>query len=262
MGIPFVYAWPKELTNKEWQKKKGLKDKLKKATKTGLGKMLEDAEKEWKKINWDSLDASTAMKPVDPSAKYKAIQEIAFAKAQALAELKNQVATTRKVLMKASGLARDAAKSGELSKDATVAANAISKGLLDQEQLIRTISLDDFAQKAQRFQQLFDMQVNKLDGDINNLEAAIKKVLKTPTHEQWNAEVKQRCRSVGNTLGNFDVFKAQWKVWVKFDGGQADNHPELKKGCAPERESEIIRSLLTEVASEIPKLRTALKKPG
>jgi hypothetical protein len=79
------------------------------------------------------------------------------------------------------------------------------------------------------------------------------------TQAGWRERsVKQKFRSVGNTLGNNDQFKEQWKVWVKFDGGQADNQPDLKKGVDPETEKKIILEIVKEAVPHLKKLKEQL----
>jgi hypothetical protein len=257
-AVPEVF--PKELTNKAWQKEKSVLDKVKSKTKTGLGEDLEAAEEAWNKINWIALDATTAMGKVDQSSKYRAPKEFDFAKAVAEAELKGPVELARKALLKASASARDASQNKDLSKDAVKKATEISKKLLDMEKSLRDIHLDDFDEKKARFEELFALQMKGLKKAVLDLEAGLGEVAKSPTKETWNDSVKQKFRSVGNTLGNFEQFKEPWKVWVKFDGLQADNHPDLKKGVDPAREKEIILGLVKEVLPHLKTLKGMVAK--
>jgi hypothetical protein len=254
-------VYPKELSNKAWQKEKSVMDKLKSKTKTGLGEDLEAAETAWNKINWDALDCTTAMKKVDQSAKYRSDKEFDVAKAVAEAELKGPVAFARKALLKASGSARDASLNKEMSKDAVKKAQEISKKLLEMETTLHEIKLDDFDAHKKRYQELFAMQMKGLKTAVDNLEAGLKEVVQNPTKQTWEDKAKQRFRSVGNTLGNFsEQFKEPWKVWVKFDGFQASNHPELKKGVTPDREKEIIIGLVKEVLPHLKELKSLIAK--
>lgn len=259
--IRFDINYPRELTNKAWQKAKSLKDKLQKATKTGLGELLDNAQAKWESVNWNSLEVSWAMRKVDQSAKFRSIKEIQIAKAVGEAELKGPVKLARQALLAASKKADSLAKEGKLSKDATAKARELAKKLLEQEALLRDLTLDDFDEKAVRFQQLYDMQIKKLKGDVQNLEEGLKKVVKSPTKKTWEDEAKQQCRSVGNTLGNYDEFKAHWKVWQKFDGLQVERHPELKKDArtTPEREKEVILDIVKEMLPHLNKLKQDLK---
>jgi hypothetical protein len=262
MAINFLTDYPKELTNKAWQKEKSVMDKLKGKTKTGLGDELEAAEAAWNKINWDSMHADNAMLKVDKSGKYKNESEFDFAKKNAEAELKGAVASARKALMKASGTARDTSMNKDLSKDAIAKAKAISAGLLDLEGKLRDIKLDDFDQKKDHWKQLMAMQIKGLKTAADNLEEGLKKVVQTPTKVTWNQEVKQKFRSVGNTLGNFDQFKDLWKDWVKLDGLQADRHPVLSKtdNVDPAKEKEIIIGLVKEALPHLKSLKTVMSK--
>jgi hypothetical protein len=58
MTVPHDKTYPTNATNKTWQAKKTVGDKM--LTKTGLGDKLTAAEKAWKEIPWDELDLSKA----------------------------------------------------------------------------------------------------------------------------------------------------------------------------------------------------------
>lgn len=258
--LNFVTIYPAEVTNKEWQKKKTLKDKLKKSTKTGLGELLDNAEQKWGAINWNALDVRDAMKKVDKSAKYRSIKEIQIAKAIGEAELKGPVQLARKALLAASKKASLVVKDGHLSKEAAAKASAISKKLLEQEAYLRDLTLQDFDDYVVKFQQLYDMEMKKLKASITNLEAGLKAVAKDPTADNWEEQVKQKCRSIGNALGNFDEFKEHWSVWQKFDGFQVEKHPVIKKGDAtPDQEKQVVLDCVKEILPHLDKLKKAVK---
>lgn len=252
----FLTDYPADLTNKSWQKAKSFLDKNKAKTKTGLGDALEKAEAEWKRINWPALDASQAMGKVDQSAKYRSAKEFDFAKAVGIAEMKGKVAAASRALLEAGKVALETSKNKDLSKDAVKKATALSKGLIDQSRLLRDgIDLSDFDEKRDRWLELQKMQMAGFKKAVSELEAALKQVAQDPTKKTFNEKAKQKFRSVGNTLGNNEQFKEQWKVWVKFDGGQADNHPELKKGVDPETEKKIILQIVKDALPHLQKLK-------
>jgi hypothetical protein len=94
------------------------------------------------------------------------------------------------------------------------------------------------------------------------LEDGLKKVVQNPTKETWQDEAKQKFRSVGNTLGNYEQFKDVWKTWAKFDGLQVEKHPQLSKtkGVTAEQEKEIIIGLVKEVLPHLKDLKTMANK--
>jgi len=258
LAITFLTDYPKELTNKSWQKEKSIADKLKSKTKTGLGEALETAEEAWKKINWESMIADNAMFKVDSGGKYRGEEEFDFAKGIAQAEVKGAVASARKALMAASAAARDTSANKDMSKDAVKKAQELSKGLMDLESKLRDINLDDFDEKKKRWLQLKDMQMKALKKDIENLEKALIAVAKEPTLDYWNTNVKQKFRSVGNTLGNFNEFKEEWKTWQPWDGFQAERHPlvkKAKKGEELQAQEQAIKAILKETIPELAKLK-------
>ena len=62
MAIKVVPKYPVVAKNVSWQKQKSFRDKLKKATKTGLGTQLEAAEKAFAKIDCNKLDVNRRQK--------------------------------------------------------------------------------------------------------------------------------------------------------------------------------------------------------
>jgi len=263
LAITFLTEYPKELTNKAWQKEKSITDKLKKNTKTGLGDALEAAAKAWDKISWNMLIADNAMFTVDSGGKYRGEEEFEFAKANAKAELAGAVASARKCLMAASKEAHNTSENKELSKDAVKKAVTLSKGLMDMESNLRDIKLDDFDEKKKRWLQLKDMQMKALKKDIENLEKALLAVAKEPTLKYWSDNVKQKFRSVGNTLGNFNEFKEEWKTWQPWDGFQAERHPLVKKAKKGEEAAaaeQAIKAILKETIPELAKLKKKVAK--
>jgi hypothetical protein len=200
------------------------------------------------------------MKKVDAHAKYRSFKEIKVAKAVGEAELKGPVQLARKALLAASKKASLVVKDGKLSKEAAAKASAISKKLLEQEALLRDLTLQDFDDHVAKFQQLYDMEVKKLKVSIANLEAGLKAAVNTPTANTWQKEVKQKCRSIGNVLGNFDEFKEHWKVWQKFDGFQVEKHPVIKKGGATQdEEKQVVLDCVMEMLPHLDKLKKAVK---
>jgi len=253
--------FPDALTNKSWQKKKSFLDKAKAKTKTGLGTELEAVEKSWDKINWPSLDATQAMGKVDQSAKYKSAKEFDFAKAVGESEVKGQVAVVRKNLLKVSKLAHTTSQNKDLSKDAIKKAQEIARGLLDLETGLRDIDLSDFDEKKSRWLELQAMQLKGLKKAVLELEVGLTAVAKDPTVDNWNNKVKQKFRSVGNTLGNNDAFKEDWKVWINFDGLQIEKDPALKvKGITEEAQKKIVLGHVKTAIGPLQKLKVKVAK--
>ena len=121
MTVPENTKYPQNLTNAYWQTKKSFKDKTKKATKTGLGDKLTAAEKAWKAIPFDKLDATKH----DPKSAAEAQKLLADAKTVRTTQVKAAIAALNTAKLKAT----ETAKNADLSPAAKLAANAMVEPL-------------------------------------------------------------------------------------------------------------------------------------
>lgn len=145
MTVPTDKTYPAAATNTAWQKKKGVLDKAKAATKTGLGATLTAAETAWKGIPWADLDASKKTAGTPSGAEKlketaeEALKKVATAKTK-LTLAKNKAATTKTTSGLSSG-AKTAA--GQIE---TALENALSRlddiKLTDFDQLIEKVKTD------------------------------------------------------------------------------------------------------------------------
>jgi len=138
MTVPKDKTYPAIATNDAWQKKKSFKDKAKSATKTGLGAKLTAAEKAWKLIEWDKLDAK----------KLAATKSISVAKqnVQAATTALAKVTTAKNLVHAAHAEAVKAAANAALSSTAMTAAGAIRDALATAEANLGKANVNDFQQ--------------------------------------------------------------------------------------------------------------------
>jgi hypothetical protein len=136
MAITFPTAYPAELKNAAWQKKKSFIDKAKASTKTGLGAALTKAEQEWGKIKFAAL----AAKPSDALSERIASESKAFAQKYH----QGQVEVARKALLAAGKLASTTSHNTALSKTARAAALDLSNKMARQALRLQLIKFDDF----------------------------------------------------------------------------------------------------------------------
>jgi BMFP domain-containing protein YqiC len=137
MSIPQDTVYPGLATNTEWQKKKSYKDKLKSATKTGLGAKLKTAEQAWAAIKWQYL------KEVDLHPRPQtAVQAESNLNRARLAM--HQVETTRAAVTEAHSAALQAANNQVLTQTARDYATNIAQLLQKALNRLAQVNIDDF----------------------------------------------------------------------------------------------------------------------
>lgn len=208
-----LMTYPKEITDKHWQKKKGV---IGKATKTGLGAELIKCEKLHKKVNVIKLDVG--------SSSPKTQDDIDRGTKEAKAHYGSAVAPLRKQLLAAKAKADEAEKKLKKAvggKSAAKEAASISKGLADFALTCKSIDLQASIKAAQE-------RVAKLNAiAAKQLVPSFKKFLKGAqdflkgdgSADSWNSLMKQNGRSVSNSIKQLDAYnKKFWKDFVKFQG--------------------------------------------
>ncbi len=236
-GYVTIYGYPKTCTDAAWQKKKSFLDKAKKATKTGLGAELLKAEAAYKKIKWETLDAKMQGKWADGDA-------IREGKRLAQKHYTAAVKPATTAFLRASKVAHTTSKNAALSKTAQAAAVAISKELLRHVGVWNTIKYDDFDEVLQRWQQGVDLWRGRLKGNLLSLERMLDALDDDPKLANWDNDLTQAFRSVGNSLGNNPEFKDIWPTWQPWDGLHHTKHPKLQGKSTPKEEALAIKSII------------------
>jgi hypothetical protein len=182
MTVNFPTAYPAALTNAAWQKKKSFKDKLKSKTKTGLGAALVLAEKEWKKIAFNKLDAS---KQTGAERGARPLPMLRANRAAAQVLLDGQVNTTVEALMAASSKAAETGKNTSLSATAQKAATAVSLAAMKQAALLKGLTLADFDQEISEAEEEFEQGKDEYESRVKRIRSAVESLRRTPTATNW-----------------------------------------------------------------------------
>ena len=136
MTVPKDTLYPVLATKTEWHKKKSFKDKVKSATKTGLGEKLKTAEQAWAAIKWEYLNEVDLPRP------QSAVQAQSNLNRAKLAL--QAVATTRTALTNARNAALQAADNDALSATAQTYATNIAAALAKALNRLAQVKIDDF----------------------------------------------------------------------------------------------------------------------
>jgi hypothetical protein len=251
MALPDDYiilgGYPALITDREWQKKKKFKDKLRKVTKTGLGAELIKAEAAYKKIKFDLLDAKM-------QGKWPSGDAIVEGKERAEDHYARVVKPAITIFLRASKKAHLATKNAALSKQAQTAAAAISKELMKHVAAWNSIEFDDFDEALDRWRQGIARWRQRLDGNVDTLEGLIDALADDPKLDNWDNTLTQAFRSVGNSLGNNPEFKDLWPIWKPWDGLQKKNLVRRTKKA----ETEALNEHIAEVRQQIEILKGRL----
>lgn len=201
MHITFNTAWPANLTDKEWQKKKSFTDKAKSKTKTGLGAELTKAETAWKKIVFDALDVTKAAGKLGNPVIFNKPDHYTAAKLVATHQTTVALDAIKAIKLAAAKAATTKANTG-LSSTAKAAAATIETGLLHQATLIQTISLKDFDDKRDELAKLtFETNLAAVKRNLAKANEFIKKVEATPTRATFNDGIQDHSRPLTVPLG-------------------------------------------------------------
>lgn len=248
MALPLQLAdYPSTLTNKHWQAKKGNIAKM--VGKTGVGEQLTKCEAAHKKISWTLFDARM-------NGKLHSIQEVDDLLSKAKAEW-GKVDGFRKELFKARDVLEESAKKFKANKlvpsSATKLALEMAKEAETLAVLCKSMDTKDFDEYKDSIQKIIDLSLKKVGKDVNILIDALKEGLKTPTYDFWDSTIKQKFRSVGNSLAVVPELKDKyWGTWKNYDGFQ---HSKVTAKGDPDEEKK-----MTDLIKKMGKEAMDLKK--
>lgn len=208
-----LIIYPPVLTNKDWQKKKGLGGKM---TKTGLGAVLEKTEGMHKKIDWMSLDPNS-LNPKTQAALDKAVVDAKAYYKRMVIPFQTQLQTLQNAAKKASAtLAKT--KTG---KSAGKAASVIAKSADQFYVSTKSIDLDALIAKRQaQIAKLNDQARQKMAGALQKWAVGQKAYLSSgQTNVEWDRLMKQAGRSVSNCVKQDAAYNKEfWRDFEKFKG--------------------------------------------
>lgn len=211
MDISTIVRLPDELKDAHWQKAKGL---LGKSKSTGVGAELKKLEAMHKKIDATKLDpASSPIKKRD---------EIPKRKQAAMAYYKSAVVPFMKQLQDVSKIASEAEKKlKKVPGKASKAAATMSKAASTFAVTCKSLDLDSRVAKLEADMDKKDMLAKKeLEPSIKKFLVGLKAYMSSDqTADDWSKLIKQNGRSISNSVGQLDVYKAKfWKDFQKFKG--------------------------------------------
>lgn len=242
--------YPPICTKKAWKKKKSFLDKAMDATKTGLGAELDKAEAAYNKIVFEKLHAA-AQGP------WKSEDQIDAAKILGEIHYDHVVKPAIKAFDAASKLALKVSLNKDLSKSARDAAKLIAHTLDSHTTVWNSIDFDDFSAEISKRRKLLDIAKAPLKDCVADLEGRLRALRNNPVRSGWDQKLVDSFRSVGNALGNVPEFADIWPVWQKFDGLQAEAHPNLHKGA----KEDAVRAAILELIEEVrPHLKTLKRR--
>jgi hypothetical protein len=205
-------GYPKELTDADWQKKKGL---MAKSVKTGLGAELKKGEALHGKIDVSKLEADrNAPKSMDDL-------EVGIAEAKQYYRDAVQPVIDQMKKIVAEAKSAEAAMTKGKYKDAAAAAAIIAKKADLFSVTCKSVDLEATIKRGtERVDKLNLMAAKLLTDSIKKFLVSTKVFLASDGgKDSWDENVKQNGRSVSNSvrqLKNYNV--VFWKDFQKFDG--------------------------------------------
>jgi len=206
-------VYPKEITDANWQKKKGL---IGKATKTGLGAELIKCETAHKKIDTVKLDVMSNS-PKTKEDIDKAVKEAKAHYAAAVEPLRKQLLAAKGTAEAAEKTLKKAVGGGAAAKEAA----AIAKALGNYAVTCKSIDLEASIKKAEdRVAKLNETATKFLDGSIVKFLTGYKAFKASDgSAANWDKLIKQNGRSVSNSVKQLDAYnKKFWSTFKNFQG--------------------------------------------
>ena len=184
---------PADLTDKEWQKKKGKLTKL--VGETGVGAAMKKLDVAWKKVDWEQFAILHHIQSKKDPRLVDDAKEVAFAYVNG-----KQISDLRKSIQEVSAKASAAEKkfkgSKLVPKSATVLAANTAK-LADQyfvavgaHGLFFSASMKEFDAKKKNLEQIAALAKTEATKYVVSIENFAKEVLKNPTAKEYIGEAK------------------------------------------------------------------------
>ena len=231
MAIMKPPEYPKILTNKEWQKEKGIIAKL--VGKTGVGEQMDKVANKFNAVEWAKFYAKLVC------AKEKGVVATVHVDEklqQAKDEYRKSVEPLRQELAKLKDVAKKAAElfkkktavpksSTKYAEEVAKAAEQFSAAVKDNGVYFTTVE-KEFLEERSRIERLEIIAAKAIRSEIANIRMYAKEVETNPTVEKYIGEAKtgfhQSVRGVGaallNLSGDKKLEKFKDEVWKKLSG--------------------------------------------
>jgi hypothetical protein len=250
--VPQPLEWPEELTNKDWQKKKGALAKM--AGKTDIGATMTDAKS---RIRQDRLDFARGRpdgdsgSKVDPedqggeSAAMTHITKVIEGKVRPkIKEIKELAAAAEAEWSKSKLIPKSSAKHAALVSTTADHYWIALKG----NSVTFTNLLDEYDKLVEKLVKHQKDQIELLKPQIEKLEVSLKACAASPSKANYLGlpskpeSVHQRCRSMCNAISVLPNLKAKyWATWEPF----GNKYPaDARDG---DGEAEDVKKMLTNI---------------
>lgn len=244
MSINAPIAYPDTLTNKNWQKNKGLLAKA--AGETGIGALMDGVQKAYNAVNWSIFYAKAVctkdngvLLPKHVTEKLELVKNEHRTKVEALRK------EAHKLNAQAEKIAADWKKSKTIPSSSTKVVQTVAAVsddfyiALKDNGVYFTQVIKDFDEEKQRLQRLVDIATKGIKEKIATLEKEGKEVYQNPTIEGFKGDAKsgfyQRIRGIGADLANLStdekISEFREKTWIKFT--RADFLPKSVEEVKP-----------------------------
>lgn len=244
--------YPVTLTNKDWQKKKGLLAKG--AGETGVGEHMDKLQAEFKKINWGAYNAKLVCDRANG----------VFTPGQAAIKLKEAGAAFVKDVSPARAAAqklRDVAQktADEWKKNKLIPSSSQKHAVLVAQEadtlfmslkdnsIFMTEVIKDFTDEKNRLQRNVDLAIKGLTGNFVDLQKYAKEVLATPTVASYRGDATkgfhQKVRGTAaalKALSDHEAYKKAEPTWKTY---ASDGFPPKEDGQVKAKVMTVLKSL-------------------
>ena len=205
-------VYPKKLTNKEWQKKKGKIAKV--AGKTGIGAAMKRSKALYKQVDWKVFDPYMAL-----SKEQRTVENIDALYKEARKEYAGKVQPLRESVKELRDLAEDVAKKWKKKKTIPKKSRKYVASIAKEADrfFIELKSFDDadFKKMKSVVMKREAKAVKGFKDASKSIEDGLKKVKKTPTVKVCKAEMFQPLRAMGAAIGDSKLRKQWLARWGK-----------------------------------------------
>lgn len=253
MSVIAPIDYPAILTNRDWQKRKGLLAKA--GGETGVGAQMDKIQQAFKAVDWTKFYAKTVCTKqngvVLPSHVAARLKEVA-------SEYGGKVEPLRKEVDKLGKLAGDTAADWKKSKAIPAASAKHAQAVADAASMFHMALKSngvyfsqvaaDFEAERVRLQRNVDIAAQGIKGKIATLKSDAAEVVRNPTVAQFTGSASagfyQRIRGIGADLAalaedpRIDAFRTGWLAFAK-------------AGYLPKSDAEVkpkVKEVLTQVA--------------
>ena len=194
--------YPKILTNKHWQKKKGKLAKM--SGKTGIGAQMKALKAKYKSVDWQAMDALNALQ-----GKERTKENLEKFKKSSKAYYQKKVLPVRQEALALSRLADKVAakwkKTKKVPKKSRKHVEKVGQAALDFATAMKsvpdTLILPNIKRSEEMIEKKLEFARKNIGSMISTAKSKIKVVKKKPNKEVYKKELHQRVRALCASVG-------------------------------------------------------------